>query len=403
MLTIDMVKSSIGHLAAGEASGAQPPAKRSAASRDGSKRRRKADRDSVTKAVTKRGPRRPYGTNPNSRLGRRRRSPVSPHRQEREHAMSATLFIGIDIAKESFQVASRPAQLHGNYLNTCQGHQDFLHALADLSVTQIILEATGGYEKILAAELIQAGYNVVVANPRQVRDFARGLGRLAKTDPIDADTLAYFGAIVQPRPKPPQKPQTEALAELVTRRRQLTDLLTQETNRAQMIHHVKVRKSIRKMIKTIAFQIRELDELIQDHIQANDDFQQKDHIMRSTPAIGPQTSAMLLSHLPELGRLNRHQIAALVGVAPFDRQSGKQTRGAHIAGGRKEIRAMLYMAALTARRCNPAIRSFAQRLEQQGKAFKVVITACMRKLLIILNALIRDQQVWTTEKFLKTV
>ena len=312
--------------------------------------------------------------------------------------MSATLFIGIDIAKASFQVASRPAHLHGSYLNTRLGHQEFLHALAGLPVAQIILEATGGYEKPLAAELVQAGYHVVVANPRQVRDFARGLGRLAKTDPIDADTLAHFGEIVQPRPKPPQDPETEALAELVTRRRQLTGLLTQETNRAQMIHHVKVRKSIRKMIKTIEFQIRELDELIQDHIQANDDFQHKDHIMRSTPGVGPQTSAMLLSHLPELGRLNRHEIAALVGVAPFDRQSGKQLRPAHIAGGRKEVRSLLYMAALTARRCNPVIRQFAQRLEQQGKSFKVVITACMRKLLIILNALIRDQKLWTAEK-----
>jgi len=316
--------------------------------------------------------------------------------------MSATLFIGIDIAKESFQVASRPAHLHGSYLNTRQGHRDFLHRLPDLDVALIVLEATGGYEKPLAAELVQAGYHVVVANPRQVRDFARGLGRLAKTDPIDADILAHFGEIVQPQPKPPQNPETEALAELVTRRRQLIDLLTQETNRAAMIHHVKVRKSIRKMIKTIEFQIRELDDLIQDHIQANDDFQHKDHILRSTPAIGPQTSAMLLSHLPELGQLNRHQIAALVGVAPYDRQSGKQTRGAHIAGGRKEIRSMLYMAALTARRCNPAIRSFALRLEQQGKAFKVVITACMRKLLVILNALIRDQQLWTAKKILKT-
>jgi transposase len=317
--------------------------------------------------------------------------------------MSAPLFLGIDVAKDSFQVASRPAQLHGRYLNTRQGHREFLLTLKDLTITQIILEATGGYEKPLAAELVQAGYAVVVANPRQVRDFARGVGHLAKTDPIDADALAHFGEIVQPRPKPPQDPETATLAELVTRRRQLIDLLTQETQRAQMIHHVKVRKSIRKMIKTLEFQIRELDELIQDHIQANDDFQHKDHILRSTPAIGPQTSAMLLSHLPELGHLNRHQIAALVGVAPFDRQSGKLSRSAHIAGGRKQIRAVLYMAALTARRCNPVIRRFALRLEEQGKAFKIVITACMRKLLVILNALIRDQQVWTTEKFLKTV
>jgi len=309
--------------------------------------------------------------------------------------MSHELFVGIDVAKDSFQVASRPAQLSGSFLNTRQGYREFLTRLGDLPVILIVLEATGGYEKPLAAELVQAGYQVVVANPRQVRDFARGLGRLAKTDPIDAETLAHFAEVVRPTPKPPTSPEIATLAELVTRRRQLTDLLTQETNRSQMIHHVKVRKSIRKMIKTLEFQIRELDELIDDHIQADDDCQHKDRLLRSTPGVGKQTSAMLLSHLPELGTLDRHQIAALVGLAPFDRQSGQQTRRSHIAGGRKEVRSLLYMAALTARRCNPVIRHFAVRLEKRGKSFKVVITACMRKLLVMLNALIRDQILWT--------
>jgi len=315
--------------------------------------------------------------------------------------MSNEFCIGIDVAKQAFQVASRPAQWMGSYPNNRQGYQEFLTCLQDHRITLIVLEATGGYEKPLAAELVQAGYPVVVANPRQVRDFARGLGRRAKTDPIDAETIAQFGEIVQPRPKPLQKPEIEALAELVTRRRQLTDLLTQETNRSQMIHHAKVRKSIRKMIKTLEYQIRELDDLIDEQIQADDDFQNKNQILRSAPGIGPQTTAMLLSHLPELGQLNRHQIAALAGLAPYDRQSGQQVRRAHIAGGRKEIRCLLYMAALTARTYNPAIRRFAQRLEAQGKPFKVVMTACMRKLLLILNALIRDQQVWTPKKFLK--
>lgn len=316
--------------------------------------------------------------------------------------MSQKLYLGIDVAKNSFQVASRPAQIQASYPNTRPGHQDLLRALRPLEIALIVLEATGGYEKALAAELVQAGYSVVVANPRQVRDFARGMGRLAKTDPIDADTLALFGEKVPLTPKPPQNAPAEALAELVTRRRQLLDLHTQETNRAQMIHHVKVRKSIRKMIKTLEFQIRELDELIQEHIQADADFHRKDHILRSTPSVGPQTSAMLLSRLPELGQLNRHQVAALVGLAPYDRKSGKQDRGAHIAGGRADIRSLLYMAALSAQRFNPAIKTFAQRLQEQGKPFKVVITACMRKLLITLNALLRDQITWTPKKlFLK--
>ncbi|OQB97455.1 MAG: Transposase [Candidatus Hydrogenedentes bacterium ADurb.Bin101] len=315
--------------------------------------------------------------------------------------MSQPLSIGIDIAKDSFQVASWPPQVQGTWLNTRQGHRAFRDRLQGVPIARIIMEATGGYEKTLAAELTQAGYPVVVVNPRQVRDFARGLGQCAKTDSIDADVLARFGDLVQPSCKPPVDPETEALAELVTRRRQLTDLLTQETNRAGMIHHVKVRKSIRKMIHTIEHQIRELDDLIQDHIQGDGDFQQKDRLLRSVPGVGPQTSAMLLSHLPELGRLNRHQIAALAGLAPYDCKSGKQARASHIAGGRKPVRSLLYMAALTARRCNPVIRHFAELLEDQGKSFKVILTACMRKLLIILNAIIRDQQIWTPKKFLK--
>ena len=314
--------------------------------------------------------------------------------------MSPEFYLGIDVAKNSFQVASRPVQIQGSYPNTRPGHRDLIGDLRPCQIARIVLEATGGYEKALAAELVQAGYNVVVANPRQVRDFARGMGRLAKTDPIDADTLALFGEKVPLTPKTPPNAPTEALAELVTRRRQLIDLHTQETNRAQMIHHVKVRKSIRKMIKTLEFQIREIDELIQEHIQADEDFQRKDQILRSTGGVGPQTSAMLLSRLPELGRLNRHQVAALVGLAPYDRKSGKQDRRAHIAGGRADVRSLLYMAALSAQRFNPAIKTFAQRLQDQGKPFKVVITACMRKLLIILNALLRDQIPWTLKKLL---
>jgi len=339
--------------------------------------------------------------NPNSRLGQRPSLPPSPHWQEREYAMSTTFYIGIDIAKESFQVASQPVHLQGSYLNTAKGYRECLRSLQTLCVTQIVLEATGGYEKPLVIELLHAGYNVVVANPRQVRDFARGLGKLAKTDPIDADTLAQFSQIVKPQPKPPRKPHIETLAELVTRRRQLSDLLTQESNRFQMIHHVKVRKGIRKMIKTLEHQIRELDELIDEHIQSDDDLQQKDRVLRSTPGIGPQTSAMLLSHLPELGQLNRHEVAALVGLAPYDRKSGKQDRGAHISGGRKQVRCMLYMAALTARTWNPSIRYFSESLEAQGKSFKVVMTACMRKLLVICNAMVRDQQVWSPKKNVK--
>ncbi len=397
MLVSDMVKNPIDNVVVGEASEAQPRAKRSGANRAGD-RRRKADGALVNQAVTKCGPRRRYGINPNSHLGRRE---ASPHLQGRDKTMSTPLYIGIDVAKDSFQVASCPAQLEGVYRNAAKGYRKFLATLEGLEVAQIILEATGGYERTIAAELIQAGFQAVVVNPRQVRHFAKGLGKNAKTDSIDADVLALFGQMVKPTYRPPREPQTQVLAELVSRRRQVIDMLTQETNRAKMRHHAKVRNSIAKMIKALQTQIRQLDDLIQDHIQSDDDFRDKDTILRSTPGVGPQTSAMLLAHLPELGQLNRHEVAALVGVAPFDSQSGKQRGRSRIFGGRKEVRGLLYMAALTAKRCNPQIRKFAERLAHEGKSFKVVITACMRKLLVILNALIRDQIPWTPEKSLK--
>lgn len=249
--------------------------------------------------------------------------------------------------------------------------------------------------------MLNADLPVVIANPRQVRQFAKGLGQLAKTDPIDAQVLAQFAQIVKPAPKPHSKPQIAELAELVRRRRQLNDLRTQESNRLQMIHHPKVKKSIQKMIKTLDYQISQIDELIREYIDTNDDFKAKDSILQSTPGVGPQTSAILIANLPELGSLNRQQIAALVGVAPYDFRSGCFAGKSHIWGGRKDVRSLLYMSAITAARCNPVIRALADRLKQKGKAFKVIITACMRKLLVILNTMIKNQTLWTPEKILK--
>jgi transposase len=259
------------------------------------------------------------------------------------------------------------------------------------------MEATGGYEKPIIAELLESQLPAVVVNPRQVRDFARGMGQLAKTDSIDADVLAKFAQLVQPAPRVHKTAQMTDLTELVNRRRQLNNLRTQESNRLAMSHHQKVRKSIEQVIKVLDHQIAQIDELINEHIKSDDGFSQKDKILRSTPGIGPQTSAMLLSQMPELGELNRQEIAALAGLAPYDRSSGKWIGKGHIWGGRSEVRSLLYMAALTARRCNPVIRRFADRLESEGKAFKVVLTACMRKLLIILNTMLRNQTVWTAK------
>jgi transposase len=373
--------------------------KASVASRAGSRGRREIDRVLVFEAVTKRDPRRHCGTSPNSRMSRRRPTrPVSSHLQDWEQTMSDSLFIGIDVAKDTFHVTSSPAAINISLPNSSSGTHQLIKSLQSYNVELIVLEATGGYERPIVAGLLEANFRVVVASPRQVRNFARGVGEFAKTDPIDARVLARFAQIVQPKPKQHCRPETDELADLVRRRRQLTDLRTQELNRSQTVRHPRVRRSVRKMIKTLDYQISELDELIEQNIKSDDDFRNKDEILRSTPGIGPQTSAMLLSQLPELGRLNRQEIAALVGVAPYDFRSGRFSGKSRIWGGRKEIRSVLYMSALTAMRCNPTIRDFSSRLSDQGKAFKVVITACMRKLLIILNTMIRNQTLWRPEK-----
>jgi transposase len=365
----------------------------SVASRASTSRRREFDRVLVFKAVTKREPRRRRETSPNSRLSRRQTA--SSHLQVRDKTMSEPVYVGIDISKNTFHVATCPDLIKTSLPNTPDGHHQLCKNLQGQAITLIVLEATGGYERPLVAELLSASLPVVVVNPKQVRDFAKGMGQYAKTDPIDAKVLANFAQIVKPEPKTHATAQTVELSELVRRRRQLNDLRTQESNRQLMIHHPKVKKSIKKMIKTLDFQIKEIDQLIAEQIDTDDDFKNKDRILRSAPGVGPQTSAMLIANLPELGKLNRQEIAALAGLAPWDRTSGKYNGKAHIWGGRKDVRSVLYMAAFTACRSNPTIREFAQRLKQDGKAYKVVITACMRKLLIILNTMIRNQTLWT--------
>ena len=385
-----MVNGSIADASFGEAS---------VASRAERRRRREIECGRAFEAVTERDPRRRCGTSPNSRRNRRRPTgPASSHLQDWEQTMEEPLFIGIDVAKDTFHVASRPASINISLPNNSTGTQQLIKTLVPHKIALVVLEATGGYERPIVAELLEENYNVVVASPRQVRDFARGIGEWAKTDPIDAAVLARFAQLVQPKPKPPADPQIGELADLVRRRRQLTDLRSQESNRSHLALHPKVRKSVRKMIKTLNYQIAELDELIEQHIKSDDGFRKKDEIIRSAPGVGPGTSAMLLSQLPELGLLNRQEIAALAGVAPYDFNSGKFAGKSRIFGGRKDIRSVLYMAALSAMRFNPVIHRFANRLSKKGKAFKIVITACMRKLLTILNTMIRNQTLWRPEK-----
>jgi len=249
----------------------------------------------------------------------------------------------------------------------------------------------------MVAELIAAGHQVAVVNPRQVRDFARGLGILAKTDRLDAEVIARFGQQAKPRPTEKMPEKQDELQQLVVRRRQLIDLRTAENNRLPLARSKSVIKSIRSMVEQLQKKIRQIEKEIADLVESDDQLQCQATLMKSVPGVGAVTAAALLAELPELGRLNRQEIAALAGLAPFNRDSGKFHGRRSIWGGRRAVRKALYMAALTARRCNPVIRALSQRLEAAGKPFKVVLTACMRKLLVILNTIVKNNSVWNNK------
>jgi transposase len=307
---------------------------------------------------------------------------------------STPCFVGIDISKDRLDIASLPSEEHFDVPYDTDGMSQLVQRLATLQPTLIVLEATGGLERRLAAELIDAGHEVSVVNPRQTRDFAKAMGQRAKTDTIDALVLARFAQQIQPRSceKTPEK-QAELTA-LVVRRRQLVGILVGETNRLSSTHARKARRSIEKSLKFLQKQIDTIEDEIRKLIQSDDDWRQKAERLESVPGVGPVTSATLIAELPELGRLNRQEISALVGLAPFNRDSGKSSGKRSIFGGRAVVRRCLYMAALAAKRSNPVIRAFAKRLKENGKVFKVLITACMRKLLVILNTLTKNQKSW---------
>jgi len=312
-------------------------------------------------------------------------------------------FVGIDLAKASFDVCTLPGKQRVSLAYNAEGTQQLVDQLRGLTNCLIVMEATGGLERRLAADLVDAGFRVAVVNPRQVRDFAKGFGQLAKTDRIDAYVLAEFALHVQPRlwDKPPEK-QTE-LEEFVTRRRQLLAMQTMESNRLATVTTKPNRKSILKILRLLKQQIAQLDAFIAKQIASDDDWRKKDELLQSVPGVGPATSAALIAELPELGKLNRQEVAALVGVAPFNRDSGKNTGKRRISGGRAVLRAALYMAAFNAgfnrRVANSSLKNFAQRLRNAGKAFKVVVTACIRKLLVVLNTMIKNNTPWNP-KFL---
>ena len=307
----------------------------------------------------------------------------------------SNVFVGIDVAKQSFDVARLPGEQSASFSYDDAGLRQLREWLGPQGVCFIVLEATGGLERRIAGELIDAGHQVSIANPRQVRDFARGTGKLAKTDRIDALVLARFAEQVRPRIAEKASEKQLELAALVTRRRQLQSSAVAESNRRETARTADARKSVDKHLQWLRKEVARIDAAIAKLIASDETWRGQAEQLQSVPGVGPTTSALLMAELPELGRLNRREISALAGLAPYNHDSGKLRGKRSIWGGRISVHSALYMAALTARRCNPTIRAFALRLEQAGKPFKVVLTACMRKLLTILNVLIKNNQSWS--------
>jgi transposase len=302
-------------------------------------------------------------------------------------------FVGIDVAKAVLDLALEPSGEVWSVTNDAAGIHELVSRLAPLAPALIVLEATGGFEAAIAAALVSAGLPVVVANPRQVRDFAKACGRLAKTDAIDARILARFAERVRPAPRPLPTEAAQLLDALLTRRRQLVEMLTAETNRLGFARGP-VRRDISQHIRWLERRLDAADGELQRAIEASPVWRVQDDLLQSVPGVGRVLSLTLLAELPELGQLSRREIAALVGVAPLNRDSGRRRGKRLVWGGRAPVRAVLYMAALAATRANPVIRAFFERLRAAGKPFKVAVTACMRKLLTILNAMVHHDTRW---------
>jgi transposase len=304
------------------------------------------------------------------------------------------MFVGIDVSKHQLDVHVRPSGQEWSVPNDANGHRRLVEQLAAVGPTLVVVEATGGYQAAVAAELAAAKISVAVVNPRQVRDFAKATGTIAKTDSIDAAVLAHFAEAVRPEARPLPDELTLEIQALVVRRRQLIDMRTAEKNRLDTCRVVAVRRNIQKMINTLDKQIGKVDDDIDTTIRNSPVWREREDLLSTVKGVGSTTARTMLTQLPELGRLNRREIAALVGVAPFNDDSGKRRGRRSIRGGRSEVRAVLYMATVCAARYNPQIRTLYERLLVAGKKPKVALIACARKLLTILNAMMRTNQAW---------
>ena len=307
--------------------------------------------------------------------------------------MTTTLqeYVGIDISKDKFDVAVLGQVLVKEVANTKRGIAKFTKQMYELDPQLIVVEATGGYEELLVLELYAAGLPVALVSPQRVRQYARARGLLAKTDVLDAQNLAEYGKNIQPRLFVAKSEEGRRLSAIVGRRRQLGDMHKAEKNRLRTAYS-EMKSSIQAVIECLEAEMDRMDNEIRKFMKEHADFQEQEKLLRSAKSIGPVTAATLLADLPELGKLDRKQIAALVGVAPMNHDSGKKRGYRKTKGGRPEVRSVLYMSALSGIRYNPVIKAQYEQLLKRGKEKKVAITACMRKILTILNAMIRDQQ-----------
>lgn len=308
--------------------------------------------------------------------------------------MEATV-VGIDVSKARLDVSVRPAGTLLSYSRDAIGIDALIGELGAVAPQVVAVEATGGFETVVVASLAAAGLPVVVVNPAQVRAFASAIGRRAKTDPIDAQVIAHFVAATKPQVRALPDAATQALADLVTRRRQIIQLIVAEGQREKRASP-RARKSILRLLKTLRSELSALETEIDDSVRGSPLWREKENLLGSVPGVGPVTVRTLLAELPELGSLSRRQIAALVGLAPYTRQSGRWRGKSFIGGGRASVRGVLFMAAMTAMRRNPALRAFHHRLRSAGKPKMLALIAVARKLLTMLNAILRDKRKWQT-------
>jgi len=309
---------------------------------------------------------------------------------------SAEIFVGIDVSKTRLDISIGGGHEYWQVANEERGFMKLIERLRSLHPTLIVLEATGGLELPLVAEIASAGLPIAVVNPKRIRDFARSVGQLAKTDKLDARIIAQFAQMVRPGVRHLRTEEEEHLTALLTRRMQVIEMLTAEKNRSYSTRQV-MKGVLQRHIEWLQDDLKKLDQTIAEFIQQSPLWSGKEKVLRSVPGIGPVTGATILANLPELGTLNRQKIAALVGVAPVNKDSGKKCGKRRVFGGRAVVRRTLYMAALSATKCNPKIKPFYEHLICRGKEKKVALTACMRKLLVILNVMVKNNEFWRRE------